>query len=69
MNMTIVNVTFSFPCLLDEGQNIQEVLLEMTGQRTVPNVFVNGTHVGGCDQTFQVILPYLLYMKIDYISV
>ncbi|XP_060622182.1 thioredoxin reductase 3 [Anolis sagrei] len=37
----------------DEGPSIQEVLLELTGQRTVPNVFVNGTHVGGCDQTFQ----------------
>ncbi|KAJ6668311.1 hypothetical protein lerEdw1_015688 [Lerista edwardsae] len=37
----------------DEGPSIQEVLLQMTGQRTVPNVFVSGTHVGGCDQTFQ----------------
>ncbi|KAH0630175.1 hypothetical protein JD844_012882, partial [Phrynosoma platyrhinos] len=37
----------------DEGPSIQEVLLQLTGQRTVPNVFVNGTHVGGCDQTFQ----------------
>ncbi|KAJ7316917.1 hypothetical protein JRQ81_003079 [Phrynocephalus forsythii] len=37
----------------DEGPSIQEVLAELTGQRTVPNVFVNGTHVGGCDQTFQ----------------
>uniref|UniRef100_A0A7M4FLX2 thioredoxin-disulfide reductase (NADPH) n=1 Tax=Crocodylus porosus TaxID=8502 RepID=A0A7M4FLX2_CROPO len=37
----------------DDGPSIQEVLVEMTNQRTVPNVFVNGTHVGGCDATLQ----------------
>ncbi|CAN0101594.1 unnamed protein product [Lampetra planeri] len=39
--------------LIDDGPLIQEVLLEMTGQKTVPNVFVNKTHVGGCDKTMQ----------------
>jgi glutaredoxin 3 len=29
------------------GQEIQQELQRMTGQRTVPNVFVNGTHLGG----------------------
>lgn len=37
----------------DDGSSIQEVLQEMTGQKTVPNVFVNKTHVGGCDKTLQ----------------
>ncbi|XP_040214922.1 thioredoxin reductase 3 [Rana temporaria] len=37
----------------DDGNRIQEVLFEMTGQRTVPNVFVNKTHVGGCDRTLE----------------
>ena len=26
----------------------QDILNEMTGQRTVPNVFINGKHMGGC---------------------
>lgn len=26
----------------------QDVLNEITGQRTVPNVFINGKHIGGC---------------------
>uniref|UniRef100_A0A7N8YA67 thioredoxin-disulfide reductase (NADPH) n=1 Tax=Mastacembelus armatus TaxID=205130 RepID=A0A7N8YA67_9TELE len=39
--------------LLDDGPNYQEMLLEMTGQKTVPNVFINKTHVGGCDKTMQ----------------
>jgi len=34
---------------LDEGSKIQEYLLEKTGQRTVPNVFIKQTHIGGSD--------------------
>ena len=33
------------------GAQTQAALLEMTGQRTVPNVFVKGKHLGGCDDT------------------
>jgi len=33
--------------LLPNGQDIQSTLLELTGQTTVPNVFVKGRHVGG----------------------
>ncbi|XP_005142292.2 thioredoxin reductase 3 [Melopsittacus undulatus] len=36
-----------------DGPSIQQVLVELTNQRTVPNVFVNGTHIGGCDATYQ----------------
>ena len=36
---------------LDEGAAIQETLLAMTGQRTVPSVFVGGQHLGGNDDT------------------
>jgi glutaredoxin 3 len=36
---------------MDEGADIQAALLSLTGQRTVPNVFVNGKHVGGNDDT------------------
>jgi len=32
-----------------DGAEIQEALAAMTGQRTVPNVFIKGTHVGGND--------------------
>lgn len=30
-----------------DGAEIQEALLELTGQRTVPNVFIAGEHIGG----------------------
>lgn len=32
-----------------DGADIQAALLEWTGQRTVPNVFIGGKHIGGCD--------------------
>ncbi|KAF9262538.1 glutaredoxin [Marasmius fiardii PR-910] len=33
----------------EDGSAIQAYLLEKTGQRTVPNIFVNRQHVGGND--------------------
>uniref|UniRef100_A0A4W6FHE0 thioredoxin-disulfide reductase (NADPH) n=1 Tax=Lates calcarifer TaxID=8187 RepID=A0A4W6FHE0_LATCA len=39
--------------LIEDGTSYQDMLLEMTGQKTVPNVFINKTHVGGCDKTMQ----------------
>ncbi|KAF5384863.1 hypothetical protein D9615_000923 [Tricholomella constricta] len=33
----------------DDGAAIQDYLLKKSGQRTVPNVYVNGEHVGGSD--------------------
>lgn len=30
-----------------DGAELQEALYEITGQRTVPNVFIGGKHIGG----------------------
>ena len=35
----------------EDGAALQNALLQMTGQRTVPSVFVKGTHLGGNDDT------------------
>jgi len=35
--------------LADDGGDLQAQLLQMTGQRTVPSVWIKGQHVGGCD--------------------
>ncbi|XP_010251180.1 PREDICTED: glutaredoxin-like [Nelumbo nucifera] len=32
-----------------DGGEIQSALAEWAGQRTVPNVFIGGNHIGGCD--------------------
>lgn len=32
---------------IPDGQEIQDALLEITGQRTVPNIFIAGEHIGG----------------------
>eukprot|EP00587_Corethron_hystrix_P013826 CAMPEP_0113311654 /NCGR_PEP_ID=MMETSP0010_2-20120614/8800_1 /TAXON_ID=216773 ORGANISM="Corethron hystrix, Strain 308" /NCGR_SAMPLE_ID=MMETSP0010_2 /ASSEMBLY_ACC=CAM_ASM_000155 /LENGTH=147 /DNA_ID=CAMNT_0000167327 /DNA_START=119 /DNA_END=562 /DNA_ORIENTATION=- /assembly_acc=CAM_ASM_000155 len=36
---------------MEEGAAIQEALQEISGQRTVPNVFIKGEHLGGNDDT------------------
>ncbi len=35
---------------LDPGQ--KNVMMERTGRRTVPQIYVGDTHVGGCDDLF-----------------
>jgi glutaredoxin 3 len=36
---------------IDNGAAIQDALKDLTGQRTVPNVFIKGQHLGGNDVT------------------
>mmetsp|Transcript_28023 Transcript_28023/g.20973 ORF Transcript_28023/g.20973 Transcript_28023/m.20973 type:complete len:112 (-) Transcript_28023:35-370(-) len=35
---------------ISEGDKVQKALEQLTGQRTVPNIFIGGTHVGGCSE-------------------
>ncbi|KAH7566326.1 hypothetical protein ACOSP7_022756 [Xanthoceras sorbifolium] len=35
--------------LRDDGAQIMYVLLDLVGRRTVPQIFVNGKHIGGSD--------------------
>nr|VDD34966.1 unnamed protein product [Brassica oleracea] len=35
------------------GSQLQNVLEKLTGQFTVPNVFIGGKHIGGCSDTLQ----------------
>ncbi|CBI15005.3 unnamed protein product, partial [Vitis vinifera] len=36
-----------------DGAEIQSALREWTGQSTVPNVFIGGKHMGGCDSVME----------------
>nr|AAC08402.1 glutaredoxin I [Mesembryanthemum crystallinum] len=46
--------------LRDDGSEIQDVLLELVGRRTVPQVFVNGKHIGGSDDLHSAVMSGLL---------
>ena len=51
--------------LKDKGVELQEILVDFGGEKkqemvqrangrmTVPQIFINGTHVGGCDDLFE----------------
>ena len=36
---------------IDNGEEIKTYLIGQTKQTTVPNVFINGEHIGGFDST------------------
>lgn len=38
---------------IPDGPAVQAALAEKSGQRTVPNVYINGNHIGGCDDTLK----------------
>ncbi|KAG2278287.1 hypothetical protein Bca52824_060842 [Brassica carinata] len=38
---------------MSDGGEIQSALSEWTGQSTVPNVFIKGKHIGGCDRVME----------------
>jgi hypothetical protein len=41
---------------LADGDAVQAGVAEVTGRRTVPQVFIGGKHVGGCDGEFFVVV-------------
>ena len=41
--------------MVSNGEEIQNELYAKTGIRTVPNIFVNGQSIGGCDKTLEAI--------------
>jgi glutaredoxin len=46
----------------DDGYAIQNVLVDLVGRHTVPQVFINGQHIGGCDGLYLIIV--LLYWPV-----
>ncbi|WP_420464745.1 glutaredoxin 3 [Panacagrimonas sp.] len=37
---------------VDEDQARREEMMRVSGRRTVPQIFVGDTHVGGCDELY-----------------
>ena len=46
-----VLLTILYRDQMENGAEIQSALLDISGQRTVPNVFIKGKHLGGNDDT------------------
>nr|VDC95090.1 unnamed protein product [Brassica rapa] len=51
ISLLLYSIWFCFTCA--EGSQLQTVLEKLTGQFTVPNVFIGGKHIGGCSDTLQ----------------
>ncbi len=37
---------------IDLDHHAQKQMMEITGRRTVPQIFIGATHVGGCDDLY-----------------
>ncbi|KAJ2158125.1 hypothetical protein GGF46_003997 [Coemansia sp. RSA 552] len=48
-----------------DGADIQNSLLQMTGQKTVPNIFAYGHHIGGCSETLDALASGKLQQILD----
>lgn len=51
--------------LEDDGDAIQEAVTELTGQKTIPNIFIGGEHIGGNDDLQKLKREGKLQEKID----
>lgn len=45
--MLIQTKVLTFFLHADDGQELQDALLEISGQSTVPNIYINKLHIGG----------------------
>uniref|UniRef100_A0A1J3CY43 Monothiol glutaredoxin-S12, chloroplastic n=1 Tax=Noccaea caerulescens TaxID=107243 RepID=A0A1J3CY43_NOCCA len=53
MELEVKPLVIELDELGSEGSQLQNVLEKLTGQYTVPNVFIGGKHIGGCSDTLQ----------------
>ena len=37
---------------VDENAKLREEMVARSGRRTVPQIFIGGKHIGGCDELF-----------------
>lgn len=51
--------------LAEKCAQMQDVLQKLSGQRTVPNVYIQEHHVGGCTDTQQALADGTLYDMLE----
>ena len=57
MFLEVSNIHKMYPVILANGADLQTALQEVSGQRTVPNVYINSKHLG----KYNVYLIFFLY--------
>ena len=53
----------------DMGGKVRQVLLDRTGSRTIPQIFVGGQFMGGCTEVFDALKSGELYRSLDPLGV
>lgn len=63
----VVVIIINDPSFLENGESMHNALKEHSGQRTVPNVYIHGSHVGGADDTKRVSQLFMYRWRNCYI--
>jgi glutaredoxin 3 len=50
---------------VDGNPALREEMMQLSGQRTVPQIWINDEHVGGCDELFALERQGLLDVKLS----
>ncbi len=46
------NVTYEDFNVKEDADKLQEMLEKSGGRKTIPQIFINGRHIGGCDDLY-----------------
>ena len=49
-------------CFTGNGTELQQALQELSGQKTVPNVYINQKHIGRCRVCYVLILSAMWFI-------
>ena len=68
LNLKYKNIVLKGLVSSDKVETIEFILHTKTGQKTVPNIFIKGEHIGGCTELMELHNSKQLFVKLGYIN-
>jgi len=68
LNLKYKNIVLKGLVSSDKVETIEFILHTKTGQKTVPNIFIKGEHIGGCTELMELHNRKQLFVKLGYIN-
>jgi len=66
LNLKYKNIVLKGVVSSDNVETVEFILHSLTGQRTVPNIFIRGKHMGGCTELFELYNNKQLFVTLGY---
>lgn len=62
------NIELKGKITTEKVENVEFILHSLTGQKTVPNIFIKGEHIGGYTELLELHENEQIFLKLDYIN-